>query len=97
MKQILEEVLVHRCSHGGFVQLQGFLKTAAAAIPTVRLDFLSELQQLHKKPLDWHGFTGYHALVLIPDAPNSISFADAYATWICSRSLTTVPPETLIY
>ena len=82
MKQIREEVLVHRCGHRGFVQLLGFLKTAAAAIPKVRLDFLSELQQLHKKSLDWHGFTEYPALVLLPDAPNTISFADAYATWV---------------
>ncbi|CAE7635625.1 unnamed protein product [Symbiodinium sp. CCMP2592] len=76
------DVLVHRCSHRGFSQLIHFLKAVAEGVPDVKLEFLTDLQKVHKKFLTWKEFTEYHALVLIPHVPNTISFADAYAMHI---------------
>ncbi|CAE7582378.1 unnamed protein product [Symbiodinium natans] len=48
----------------------------------VSIVILRDLQKLQKKFLTWREFTEYHAMVLFPHVPNTISFADAYAMHI---------------
>ena len=73
-------MLVHRCSHRGFAQMVHFLKAAAQAVPDVKLEYLADLQRTQNKFLRWKDFTEYHAVVLVPHVPNTISFADCYLT-----------------